>query len=42
MGIRIAPTADAMRMPMVFGPRIDVASGADAQTVLLGIVGRRA
>jgi uncharacterized protein (TIGR03086 family) len=38
---RIAPMADQMRMPMVFGPRVDVADDVDAQTALLAVVGRR-
>lgn len=37
----IAPMADKMRNPMVFADEVPVPTGADAQTKLLGIVGRK-
>jgi uncharacterized protein (TIGR03086 family) len=36
----VAPRADGMRNPMLYGPRVEVGPDADPQTVLLATVGR--
>jgi uncharacterized protein (TIGR03086 family) len=38
----LAPLSETMRQPGVFGPEVQVPDDADAQTKLLGLVGRRA
>jgi len=38
----VAPRADDMRGPMVFGPRVEVPAGSDAQAALLALTGRPA
>ena len=37
----LAPIADTMRQPGVFGPEVEVPSDADPQSKLLGLLGRR-
>lgn len=36
----VEPVADTMRQPMMFGPAVDVAPDADAQTRMLALTGR--